>query len=735
MDSMVLATQRWLNRTYGGDSRYNEVEEDGVTGWETIYGLMRAFQIELGIQETADAFGPTTRRLMNAQYPNGIQEQTEGSTTESNIYGIIQGALWCKGYSTGNAEITKHFFDGTGEGIRELKNDMGVDNNTATVTANIMEALLSMKQYVLLSGGSSIIRRIQQALNGSYEAYVGLIPCDGYYGREMNDGLIKVLQAIEGYTPDEATGYFGEGTKANCPVLPDNTELEATKLLKYALCCNGYTLHDLSGTWTTETANQVIQFQNDYRLYADGIAGLNTWMALLLSCGNPSRSALGCDCATVLNDDKATALYNAGYRYVGRYLTGYVGAGSSARSKAMTREELETIFDAGLKVFAIYQDNDPVVGYYNYEQGRLDGISAVAAAMRLGIPENAFIYFAVDCDMMDYQVTSNAIPYFKGIRAAMRETGQMYKVGIYGARYTCIRISNEKLAKSSFVSDMSTGYSGNMSFPIPKNWAFDQFNEYVFTDATEDFDLDKDAYSGEYDGFNHLEHYDETYLRSGLEEGFEDRADYLLSKLGISLEPNFSFFESYQGITTPGLSIDYRVEIGLYPSEVNNNSGEITIENGEVIESQLNVLESQFEGLDESIKTLISSDGTFSIATVFQNEIGNGKIEFWYEFNSDSSIAAHFLIEEETFSDEITTDKLFIFIDITIRDDGLYEPEFNTIRQFINAQGGNELQKLGYYVLLSILGMALLYGGIAVVMGGSIISILAEVSAALIVVV
>ena len=48
MDVMVLKTQEWLNETYGNDSRFNRVDEDGATGWSTIYALTRALQIELG---------------------------------------------------------------------------------------------------------------------------------------------------------------------------------------------------------------------------------------------------------------------------------------------------------------------------------------------------------------------------------------------------------------------------------------------------------------------------------------------------------------------------------------------------------------------------------------------------------------------------------------------------------------------------------------------------------------
>ena len=43
---------------------------------------------------------------------------------------------------------------------------------------------------------------------------------------------------------------------------------------------------------------------------------------------------------------------------------------------------------------------------------------------------------------------------------------------------------------------MSTGFSGNLGFPMPNNWAFDQFYEYNFSKNNESFGLDKDAYSG-----------------------------------------------------------------------------------------------------------------------------------------------------------------------------------------------------------------------------------------------
>ena len=42
---------------------------------------------------------------------------------------------------------------------------------------------------------------------------------------------------------------------------------------------------------------------------------------------------------------------------------------------------------------------------------------------------------------------------------------------------------------------MSTGFSGNLGYAIPENWAFDQFFEYTYP-SSPSFDLDKVGFSG-----------------------------------------------------------------------------------------------------------------------------------------------------------------------------------------------------------------------------------------------
>lgn len=514
MDEMVLKTQKWLNQTYGNDSRYNYVSEDGQTGWKTIYGLIRALQIELGISVTADNFGPSTQAKFSARWPNGIVQQADEAPEEDNVYAIIQGALWCKGYSTGNYEITRHFYSGTGGAVIALKSDaLGIDimPHNSTVTLNLMIALLSMNQYVLLDslGGTEAIRTIQQTLNREYEAYVGLMPTDGLYGREMNKALIKVLQAIEGLSPSEANGNFGPTTKSLCPIIPPDDNTEAIKLLKYALICNGTALFDTNDTWSVILQHEVQVFQDQMKIPVTGVADLNTWMSLLLSSGNPERNATVCDTRFEITDQRADQLIEKGYTIVGRYLTG-------GEFKELREDEPSRILAKGLKFFPIFQESGTDLSYFTYERGLADGIKAGNAAQKFKLPLNTIIYFAVDTDVLDGDIASYILPYFYGVYINL---DNKYKVGIYGTRNVCTQVLKKGYAKTCFVSDMSTGYSGNMGFKMPSNWNYDQFAEISMEP---DWAIDKVGYSGRYPAVEALESGATSYTYSEIADKIQE---------------------------------------------------------------------------------------------------------------------------------------------------------------------------------------------------------------------
>lgn len=499
MDTMVLKTQQYLNAMYGGNAGYKSVTEDGLTGWSTIYALTRALQIELGLSSTSDNFGKATKKAFNQLYPNGIVQQSANDTKTSRVYAIIQGALWCKGYSTGASGITEHFYGGTGSAVISLKEDAGLENPDSTVTLNVMKGLLSMDQYKLVSSGHATIRSIQQQLNQKYEGNIGLIPCDGLYGREMNKALIIVLQAILGLSAD---GVFGDGTKAACPTLPDDIETlsadvaeELVFLVRYALYCNGYDVSIYTIGWTSLLEAYVRNFQNDLKLTVTGKADVDTWMSLLLSKGNSDRSCTACDTRFEITSSRAAELKSKGYNIVGRYLTG-------TKYKVLRDDEAQRILDNGLYFFPIFQESSNHVSYFTKYRGKLDARNAVKAARKFGIPEGNVIYFAVDLDATSPQITNYVLPYFKALSESI---DPLFVVGVYGTRNVCTQVCESGYAETCFVSDMSTGYSGNMGFKIPSNWNYDQYAEIDMETTTDGaWAIDKDAYSGRYEPVTEL---------------------------------------------------------------------------------------------------------------------------------------------------------------------------------------------------------------------------------------
>ncbi|WP_435299705.1 glycoside hydrolase domain-containing protein [Timonella sp. A28] len=494
-DARVLETQRWLNSTYGTDARFNKVEENGRTGWPTINALTRALQIELGISTTADNFGAGTESRFVNRWPDGIEQQADGDTATSNVYAIIQGALWCKGYSTGS-QITTNFYGGTGSAIQGLKVDMGFETPTSTVDVEIMKVLLSMKQFVLLTAynGKLSIRDVQQQINRNYRAYTGIIPTDGLYGREMNKALIQVLQAIEGYTPAQATGNFGAGTRSRLKTINAanaSTYPQWVWLGIVALMCNGHEGQSRD-TWYSTLPVVIRKFQEDYAIAVTQQFDPTTWMSLLTSKGNPDRPAVACDTRFEITASRLATLKAEGYQIVGRYLTEPNQDTKLPEQyfKAIRPGELERITAGGMKFFPIFQENSRLLEDFTPQNGARHAREAREAAQRLGIPPT-YIYFAVDMDILGGQIDAHIAPYF---RAIYTNLGGGYKVGIYASRNVCTEIINAGLAGSAFVSDMSSGFSGNLGFPIPQAWNYDQFTE-ISNYKGQDWDLDKVAYS------------------------------------------------------------------------------------------------------------------------------------------------------------------------------------------------------------------------------------------------
>ncbi|WP_346623822.1 glycoside hydrolase domain-containing protein [Blastococcus montanus] len=506
---MVSEAQRWVNRTYAGRAGYQGCEEDGRTGWPVMYSLTRALQLELGITTTSNTFGPTTLSKLQAKGDIGPGEPN------TNIVAIIQAALYCKGYSPG--AISGSFGPGTTGVVGRVMSDMGLGSfSNGTVQPKVFKSLLTMDAYVVVSSGTPAVREIQQWLNSRYWKRTNFFisPCDGLYTRDVQKALMMGIQYELGIADASVNGNFGPATQSGLRSreLTLNSTGIFVQLLSAACVFNGaFSLPDspsdtyvttFRSTFDAKLSEWIRAFQQFSYLPVTGIGDYTTWAQLLVSMGDVNRRVYGCDTAETITASRAAALVKAngpdrpGYMVVGRYLKNVPGG---RLDKEIKPGELEVIFAAGMRVRPIMQVAGNAKTDFTRLAGQGQGFDAHDRAVGYGFNPGTTIYFAVDYDATDADIDSYVLEYFRGVQQAFQYSGRRYVVGVYGSRNVCRRVSAAGLASKSFVSSMSYGFSGNLGFPLPANWAFNQIQEIAFTTGTESFPLDRDAHRPEID--------------------------------------------------------------------------------------------------------------------------------------------------------------------------------------------------------------------------------------------
>lgn len=506
-DENVKKAQAYLNAMYGHRSEWIPLEENGYTGTVTVSGVIRAFQLENGL-DPVGSVGPAT--LKKFKTLPVIEKMNPDDSSIPNVC-LLQCALFFKGYAAGG--ITGIYYTSGVNAVTQLQKDANI-GVTGKVDWKVWAALLSFNWFTEPANPSTKwdrkIQIIQRQLNKEYSDYLSVRACDGIMSRETALSVLGALQAAEGILSpnDTLTNLnelnFGEQTTALFPgpLVSGNSKTKFNKLVQYGLYFNGYDPGNFDGVFDDATRAAVTNSQNFYALSKiiddkSGTVDVSTMKSLLLSCGDTARPAQACDCSVILNEQQALDLYNAGYRCVGRYLTGTVG--TDFRPKALTVAEIGRVTSAGLYIFPIYQDGGYYLNYFkNPSQGSTDAIIAIQAATRLGFLHETTIYFAVDFDCLPHETDDYIIKYFQEIYGVFSSTlnEKQYKIGVYGPRQICIALADKMLTTSSFVSDMSSGFTGNCGYPLPKNWAFDQFFETTFT-SSPSFAIDKVARSPE----------------------------------------------------------------------------------------------------------------------------------------------------------------------------------------------------------------------------------------------
>lgn len=501
MDEMVLKAQRWVNATYGSVSGYVRCSESGKTGWATMYSLTRALQHELGIASLTDNFGPTTLSRLTAHGKVGRE------STNKNIRVIAEAALYCKGYSGGG--LDGEFNGNTLTGLTSLHDHLGLGGGlvVTAVAPKVFKALLTMDAYVLLSKGNEYKRQIQQWMNQSYggrqDFFYG--PCDGLPSREVHKRLLLAVQYEIGMADGTANGNVGPGTiaglKAKALVKVGQRDSGGTgfvRLFQAAFTFNDQDGHwsDMAGTFDTRLQAGVKRFQEFAKLPQSGEGDFQTWMSLLQSTGDPDRKGKAMDCALPLNRATIASVKAAGYQYAGRYITG-------GTNKILTSSEIALILDNNMSIFPLYQEWGDEPKWFSYDQGRTAGQQALSTARKLGIPHGTVLYFSVDFDAQQHEIDSGIIPHFRGIRDAVSADGNRYAIGVYGCRNVCIDLQDAGMTTRSFVSGMSTSYSGNLGYSLPANWSFDQISNFKLAVGTPgEVEIDNNIVSGRDLGFD-----------------------------------------------------------------------------------------------------------------------------------------------------------------------------------------------------------------------------------------
>lgn len=510
---MVRSAQRFVNSIYGEAKIGMKVEENGVTGWPLMYALTRALQYELGITELSNNFGPTTLSRLQTKWPSiGFRD------TPANVTMIIQSALYAKGYD--GSGINGIYDDRTADAVTLLMERMGVAAAYpgSDLVPKVFKALLTMDAYVVVNNGSGTVRDIQRWLNGRYvkRRDFFVMPCDGHYSRDVATSMIFAVQYELGMADGVATGWFGSGTLAGLKSIKEPPAVGSTgdwvRLFSAALCFAKRST-TFTSTFDPGMGEAVRAFQRFVALPVTGAADASTWASLMVSYGDQTRTGGACDGVTRITDARAATLKSAGIEIVGRYLN---PGGSELPEKQIQPGELQTIADNGLSCFPIYQTWNRAASDFSYDAGVRAALAAIDWAKVHGFKDGTTIYFAVDYDAVDWEVTAYVIPHFKGVHRTIGENSS-YNVGIYGARNVCQRVSDQGYAITSFVSDMSAGFSGNIGYPHPRNWAFDQIVTKKIGSGDGHIEIDVDIVSGRDRGQNS---FDPGVDTSGLDTAF-----------------------------------------------------------------------------------------------------------------------------------------------------------------------------------------------------------------------
>ena len=161
----VKDAQKWLNEQFDGSAGWVHIDEDGVAGYNTMVGFVRALQILLRI-DVDGGFGNGTKQAYNNLFGDGLSEinNADNNFTVKMVISLVNLALLCR-IEVSNTDDISVFSEATRQGIISTMAQLGIDNYTGGLRAREIKALFTSDAYYLISNGDATTREIQQAIN------------------------------------------------------------------------------------------------------------------------------------------------------------------------------------------------------------------------------------------------------------------------------------------------------------------------------------------------------------------------------------------------------------------------------------------------------------------------------------------------------------------------------------------------------------------------------------------
>jgi peptidoglycan hydrolase-like protein with peptidoglycan-binding domain len=194
----------------------------------------------------------------------GIIEKVNSDGTYTTIEGNTG--------STSNGEVMRRTRSaGVISGVARPDYTKSTSTTTSTSTTN----------STTTSSSSSKIKTVQTWLNKNYSTKLTV---DGIYGTQTKKAIVKALQTYLNKTYSAkltVDGIMGAKTKAAIHNVKQGASGNYVYILQSALICNSYDIN-FDGKFGAKTLSAVKSFQTKKKLTVDGIAGQNTFYALLI---------------------------------------------------------------------------------------------------------------------------------------------------------------------------------------------------------------------------------------------------------------------------------------------------------------------------------------------------------------------------------------------------------------------------------------------------------------------